>query len=68
MRCCCSPARCSPRRSSAGRAWAQWFVDSIGQQDANSVAAVVLFTAVLILLAGLISEIVTVALDPRVRL
>jgi peptide/nickel transport system permease protein len=46
----------------------QWFISSIGQQDANSVAAVGLFTSILVLLAGLISEIVTVALDPRVRL
>lgn len=46
----------------------EWFITSIGQQDVNSVAAVGIFTSVLVLLAGLISEIVTVALDPRVRL
>jgi peptide/nickel transport system permease protein len=46
----------------------EWFITSINQQDVNSVAAVGIFTSVLVLLAGLISEIVTVALDPRVRL
>jgi peptide/nickel transport system permease protein len=46
----------------------EWFVTSIEQQDVNSVAAVGIFTSVLVLLAGLISEIATVALDPRVRL
>jgi peptide/nickel transport system permease protein len=46
----------------------QWFITSIDGQDANSVAAVGLFTSALVLVAGLISEIVTVSLDPRVRL
>ncbi|MEY9893063.1 peptide/nickel transport system permease protein [Catenulispora sp. MAP12-49] len=45
----------------------EWFVDSIGRQDVNSVAAMVLFTAVLILIAGLLSDIAHALLDPRVR-
>ncbi|WP_069812168.1 ABC transporter permease [Streptomyces sp. TP-A0874] len=42
-------------------------VDSIHKQDVNSVAAVGLFTAVLVLIAGLLSDLVYAALDPRVR-
>jgi peptide/nickel transport system permease protein len=45
----------------------EWFISSIGQNDVNSVAAVGIFTSILVLIAGLISEILTVALDPRVR-
>jgi len=45
----------------------EWFIESIGFQDVNSTAAVGIFTAILVLVAGLISEILTVALDPRVR-
>lgn len=45
----------------------EWFISSIGFQDANATSAVAMFTAVLVLIAGLISEILTVALDPRVR-
>jgi peptide/nickel transport system permease protein len=33
----------------------------------NSVAAMVLFTAVLVLIAGLLSDIAHALLDPRVR-
>jgi peptide/nickel transport system permease protein len=46
----------------------EWAVTSISSQDVNSTAAVGIFTAILVLIAGLISEIITVALDPRVRL
>lgn len=45
----------------------EWAVISIGQNDVNATAAVGIFTSVLVLIAGLISEIITVALDPRVR-
>lgn len=45
----------------------EWFIQSIGFSDVNSVAAVGLFTAGLVLIAGVLSEIATVALDPRVR-
>lgn len=46
----------------------EWFIDSINNNDTNAVAAVVLFTAFLVLLAGLISDIAYAALDPRVRI
>ncbi|UNO41451.1 ABC transporter permease [Streptomyces sp. MST-110588] len=42
-------------------------VDSITKQDVNSVATVGLFTAVLVLIAGLLSDLLYAALDPRVR-
>ncbi|MFJ6749115.1 MULTISPECIES: ABC transporter permease [unclassified Streptomyces] len=42
-------------------------VDSINKQDVNSVATVGLFTAVLVLIAGLLSDLLYAALDPRVR-
>jgi peptide/nickel transport system permease protein len=45
----------------------QWAVTSIQGQDTNAVAAVALFVAGLVLIAGLISEIAYAALDPRVR-
>ncbi|OLE28415.1 MAG: peptide ABC transporter permease [Catenulispora sp. 13_1_20CM_3_70_7] len=45
----------------------EWFVDAIGRADVNAVAAMVLFTAVLVLIAGLVSDIAHALLDPRVR-
>ncbi|WP_030668830.1 ABC transporter permease [Streptomyces rimosus] len=42
-------------------------VDSVGDQDVNSVAAVGLFTAALVVVAGLLSDLLYAALDPRVR-
>jgi peptide/nickel transport system permease protein len=45
----------------------EWFVDSIGRNDTNSVAAMVLFSAVLILIAGLVSDLAQALLDPRIR-
>ena len=46
----------------------EWFIDSISQNDVNVVVAVIVFQAVLILLAGLISDVLYAALDPRVRI
>jgi len=43
------------------------FVDSITKNDVNTVAGVTLFVAVLVLLAGFLSDFVYAALDPRVR-
>jgi peptide/nickel transport system permease protein len=43
------------------------FVDSITKNDVNTVAGVTLFVAVLVLLAGFLSDLVYAALDPRVR-
>jgi peptide/nickel transport system permease protein len=45
----------------------EYFVDSVIKNDVNSVAAVTLFVAVLVLIAGFLSDIVYAALDPRVR-
>lgn len=46
----------------------EWFVTSITTNDITAVASVTLFVAVLILLAGLLSDIAYAALDPRVRI
>jgi peptide/nickel transport system permease protein len=46
----------------------EWFVDSVGRNDVNSVAAMVLFTAALVLIAGLISDLAHALLDPRIRI
>jgi peptide/nickel transport system permease protein len=46
----------------------EWFIDSITNNDVNVVAAVIVFSAVLILLAGLIADVLYAALDPRVRI
>jgi peptide/nickel transport system permease protein len=45
----------------------EYFVDSIIEADINSVAAVTCFAAVLVLLAGLLSDVIYALLDPRVR-
>jgi len=46
----------------------EWFIDAINTNDVNVVAAVIVFQAVLILLAGLIADVLYAALDPRVRI
>jgi peptide/nickel transport system permease protein len=45
----------------------EWFVDSVTRQDVNAVAAVSCFAAVLVLLAGLMSDVAYAILDPRIR-
>ncbi|MEV8095028.1 ABC transporter permease [Kitasatospora sp. NPDC085879] len=45
----------------------EMLVNSITRNDVNSTAAGALFTAVLVLIAGLLSELAYAALDPRVR-
>jgi peptide/nickel transport system permease protein len=45
----------------------EWLVTSITSNDVNAVAAVSCFTALLILLAGLMSDIFYALLDPRIR-
>jgi peptide/nickel transport system permease protein len=45
----------------------EYFVDSVTKNDVNSVAAVTLFVAVLILIAGFLSDLAYAILDPRVR-
>jgi peptide/nickel transport system permease protein len=45
----------------------EYFVDSVTSNDVNSVAGVTLFVAVLVLIAGFLSDVAYAALDPRVR-
>lgn len=45
----------------------EWFVQSVTANDVNAVAAVTLFFAVLVLIAGMLSDVIYAALDPRVR-
>lgn len=45
----------------------EYFVDSVTKSDVNSVAGVTLFVGVLVLIAGVLSDIAYAALDPRVR-
>lgn len=45
----------------------EFFVDSVTKNDVNSVAAVTLFVAVLVLIAGFLSDVAYAILDPRVR-
>lgn len=45
-----------------------WFTDSTRHSDVNSAAMITLFSAVLVLIAGMLSDIITAVLDPRVRL
>ncbi|MEU6497511.1 ABC transporter permease [Streptomyces sp. NPDC046984] len=45
----------------------EWLVNSISTNDVNAVAAVGMFTAFVVLIAGLLSDVLYTALDPRVR-
>lgn len=45
----------------------EWFIRAVNTNDINSVSAIVLFTAVLVLFAGFLADILTAVLDPRVR-
>ncbi|MFE2067119.1 ABC transporter permease [Streptomyces sp. NPDC059467] len=45
----------------------EWFIDSIGKNDVNSVVAVNLFAAVTVLLSGFLADALHAALDPRIR-
>ncbi|MGP3960645.1 ABC transporter permease [Nonomuraea sp. 3N208] len=44
-----------------------WLVDAIHQNDVNAVAAVTLFSAVCVLFAAFLSDVLVAILDPRVR-
>jgi peptide/nickel transport system permease protein len=46
----------------------QWFITAVQANDVNSTSAVILFSSILVLLSGFLADIVTAALDPRVRL
>ena len=45
----------------------EYFVDAVTKSDVNSVAGVTLFVAILVLIAGFLSDLAYAALDPRVR-
>jgi len=45
----------------------EYLIQSIQDRDSNAVAAVTAFTAVLVLLSGMLSDVLYAALDPRVR-
>lgn len=45
----------------------EWFVEGIDTQDTNIIAAITVFFGTTILLAGLLSDVIYAALDPRVR-
>lgn len=44
-----------------------WFIDAINRNDINSVVAINVFAAVVVLLAGFLADVLHAALDPRVR-
>jgi peptide/nickel transport system permease protein len=44
-----------------------WLLTGVATQDANIVATVTLFIAVLVLISGWLSDVIYAALDPRVR-
>ncbi len=45
----------------------EWVVQGVATQDTNIIAAITVFTGGVVLLAGLLSDIIYAALDPRVR-
>ena len=45
----------------------EWAVQGVVNQDINIVTAVTVFTGATVLLAGLLSDVLYAALDPRVR-
>ncbi|MBW3574557.1 MAG: ABC transporter permease [Actinobacteria bacterium] len=46
----------------------EWFVDSVNGNDVNVVAAVTVFAAALVLVAGMLADLAHAVLDPRVRI
>jgi peptide/nickel transport system permease protein len=45
----------------------EWFIQGLNTQDINIVAAITVFAGITVLLAGLLSDVIYAALDPRVR-
>ncbi|WP_425004841.1 ABC transporter permease [Mycolicibacterium sp. S3B2] len=45
----------------------EWVIQGVASQDTNIVVAMVMFFGVVILLAGLLSDVIYAVLDPRVR-
>jgi peptide/nickel transport system permease protein len=44
-----------------------WFIDTLNSSDINGIAAITAFSAVMILISGVLSDIFYAILDPRVR-
>ena len=45
----------------------EWVIQGVATQDTNIIAAITVFTGTVVLLAGLLSDVIYAALDPRVR-
>lgn len=45
----------------------EWVIQGVATQDTNIIAAITVFTGAVVLLAGLLSDVIYAALDPRVR-
>lgn len=45
----------------------EWAIQGVSTQDTNIIAAMTVFTGAVVLLAGLLSDVIYAALDPRVR-
>ena len=45
----------------------EYLLQSVTSSDINAVAGTILFTSILVLIAGTLSDVVYAALDPRVR-
>ncbi|OBI50574.1 peptide ABC transporter permease [Mycobacterium kyorinense] len=45
----------------------EWVIQGVATQDTNIIAAITVFTGAAVLLAGLLSDVIYAALDPRVR-
>lgn len=45
----------------------EWLIQGVTAQDTNIIAAITLFSGTVVLLAGLLSDVIYAALDPRVR-
>jgi peptide/nickel transport system permease protein len=45
----------------------EWFIQGLNTQDTNIISAITVFSGTVVLLAGLLSDVVYAALDPRVR-
>ncbi|MGE2692391.1 ABC transporter permease [Mycolicibacterium pulveris] len=45
----------------------EWFVHGVNTQDTNITVAITVFAGVIVLVAGVLSDVILAALDPRVR-
>jgi peptide/nickel transport system permease protein len=46
----------------------EWFVQGLASQDTNIIVAMTVFSGATVLLAGVLSDVILAALDPRVRI